>query len=117
MTEWSRRQLVTLAAVAVASGSGGCTGLFVSQPDPELIEMEQRAAESGRRTVAATVTVENQGTTGDVLVTIRALDSDDEPIERVDEVHEIEGGESVEVTISIEAPEGTDRFEALVEPA
>ncbi|WP_336325893.1 twin-arginine translocation signal domain-containing protein [Halovenus sp. HT40] len=117
MVEWSRRDAITLATVAVASGVGGCTGLFVGQPDPELVEMEQRIATSGRRTVAATVTVENQGATGDVLVTIRALDSDDEPIKSVDEVHEIEGGESVELTIPIEAPEGTDRFEALVEPA
>jgi hypothetical protein len=107
--------VLAFTALAGTGASGGCTNLFVGQPRPKLIEMDQQL--SGDQTVEVTVTVENRGATGDIAVTIRALDDEDEPVKSVEETHSIAKSESVDLTIPIEAPTETARFAALVEPA
>ena len=116
MAAWSRRRVLALAALAGTGAGGGCTELFVGGPRPKLVEMEQRLSEQSQRTVEVTVTVENRGTAGDVVVTIRALDDEGDPVESVDEVHNIAREQALDLTIPIEAPTATARFVALVEP-
>lgn len=111
MGAWSRRRLVVTGTTAVL---GGCTEFVVGQPRPQLREMNQRRAESGQRAVEVTVVVENTGPTGDVRITVRALDGTEEPLERVETVREIENQASTPVSLVIEAPPATERFAALV---
>jgi hypothetical protein len=116
MAEWSRRKLLTLTAVAGSGTIAGCTDIFVGGPRPKLIEMDQQLPEAGKR-VEVSVTVENRGAAGDVLVTIRALDGEGDPVKSVEETHAMDKDESLDLTIPIDTPTGTARFAALVEPA
>lgn len=116
MPRYSRRETLAGGATVAALGVAGCTDLFVNGPDPELTDMQQGFPDPETGTVPITLTVENQGSTGDIEVEARALDADGEIINSTAEVIEIEEDSTGEITLDVEANEETDEFEAVAEP-
>lgn len=101
------------------SGDDGFGGLTSSGPDPRVEDVESDQSLTGALsgTVDIYVLVSNSGDDGDVEVTVTVLDSAGNTLDRTRRVVHVENGENRRVDMTIDTPDGADRFNAEADAA
>lgn len=109
----NRRKFVQVATAGVVAGFAGCSGSS-SGANPELQDVSTEGSLLGETEFQ--VLVKNAGSTGEILVTVKIFNGDDEKIETASKKVSIEGGETNQVSISVDVPDEAEYYEATAEP-
>lgn len=113
------KRLSAVGASAVAVSFAGCLDRFSEGPEPEVtsVESNQDLGQVLSGTVEIRAFVVNNGDSGDVVVTARTWDSDDNLLDSASETVKVRNGESQQVDFEISPSEGAESFDAIAEAA
>jgi hypothetical protein len=109
----NRRSFAQVAAASLSVAGAGCSGVLSMGPDPEVVETE---AEGGLKSLVGYVdihiTVLNEGSEGIVEVILDLLDENETVLETYRESGHMREDERRRVTITVDAPDGTEYYNA-----
>ncbi|AZH27041.1 hypothetical protein [Haloplanus aerogenes] len=112
----SRRAVVSGIGVALSAGLAGCGAL--SGPDPTVVETEvDEGIDALIGDTDIFVTVENEGSAGEVSVTLELLDGEGTVLLDETQTTHMEADERKRVTFSVDVPEGTEDVRASASAA
>lgn len=113
-----RRAIIAVGGVAVPTVLAGCSN-GITGPDPvvEESEMEQDFFDRIGGSGTVRVTIINEGSAGDVMVTVRVLDADGVTLDRAVRVVYMDEGERRRVDVEVNVPDGAETFTEEVEAA
>ena len=111
-----RREFITGVSVGVIGVMGGCGG--ITGPDPKVVETQTEVGLSALVGIREfQITVVNEGSAGDVVVTLELLDDTETVLGKYSEEVYMKEGERRRVTMKVEVPEDMESYRAYAEPA
>lgn len=113
------RRLSTVGAGAVSLSFAGCLDQVTGGPEPEVtsVESDQSLGQALSGTVEIRAFVANSGDSGEVTVTARTWDSEENLLDSASKTVRIENGASQRVDFEISPSEGAESFDAIAEAA
>lgn len=103
----NRREFISGVSAGTVVAIAGCSD-DVTGPDPTMIDVQQEG-------ISFFVIVQNDGSDGDLLVTLTFLDRNETVLDRVSRTVYVRSGERRRVEFTRQPPEDTYTYEGAVE--